>query len=57
MANLFWKTTKGTRALLDKPFASEDEFERMLFNTSELFKDSLRVGRWLSDRLSETWAN
>jgi hypothetical protein len=39
MANLFWKTAKGTRALLDKPFGSEDEFERMVFSTSELLKD------------------
>lgn len=45
MANLFWKTGKGTRALLDKPFGSEDEFERMVFTTSELLKDIFLLKR------------
>ena len=45
MANLFWKTGKGTRALLDKPFSSEDEFERMVFTTSELLKDIFLLQR------------
>lgn len=45
MANLFWKTGKGTRALLDKPFGSEDEFERMVFSTSELLKDIFLLKR------------
>lgn len=45
MANLFWKTAKNTRALLDKPFASEDEFERMVFSTSELLKDIFLLKR------------
>lgn len=45
MANLFWKTRKNTRALLDKPFSSEDEFERMVFSTSELLKDIFLLKR------------
>jgi RecB family endonuclease NucS len=45
MANLFWKTGKSTRALLDKPFSSEDEFERMVFTTSELLKDIFLLKR------------
>ena len=45
MANLFWKTRKGTRALLDKPFSSEDEFERTVFSTSELLKDIFLLKR------------
>jgi len=45
MANLFWKTQKATRALLDKPFGSEDEFERMVFSTSELLKDIFLLTR------------
>jgi len=45
MANLFWKTPKGTRALLDKPFGSEDEFERTVFSTSELLKDIFLLRR------------
>jgi hypothetical protein len=45
MANLFWKKGKATRALLDKPFGSEDEFERMVFSTSELLKDIFLIKR------------
>ena len=45
MPNLFWKTAKSTRALLDKPFSSEDEFERMVFSTSELLKDIFLLKR------------
>lgn len=39
MANLFWKQPKRTLNLLSKPFASEDEFERIIFETKELFED------------------
>lgn len=45
MANLFWKTQKGTKALLDTPFRSEDEFERMVFSTAELLKDIVLLRR------------
>jgi hypothetical protein len=38
-ANLFWKKARTTRSLIDKPFASEDEFERLVFETSGLLED------------------
>lgn len=28
MANLFWKAPRGTKTLLDRPFKTEEEFER-----------------------------
>lgn len=45
MANLFWKTRKGTQALLDKPFKTEEEFERTVFSTAELLKDIFLLKR------------
>lgn len=45
MANLFWKTGKGTRALLDKAFGSDDELARIVFGTSELLKDIFLLKR------------
>jgi hypothetical protein len=39
MANLFWKQSKKTLNLLSQPFKSEDEFERIIFDTKELFED------------------
>ena len=39
MANLFWKQGKKTFNLLSKPFVSEEEFEKEIFNTQELFED------------------
>ena len=39
MANLFWKTKKYTKNLLSKPFKSEEEFERIIFNTQEILED------------------
>ena len=39
MANLFWKTRKSTQVLLDKPFKTEEEFEKTVFSTAELLKD------------------
>ena len=39
MANLFWKTPQGIKALLATPFGSEDEFESTVFGTSELLED------------------
>ena len=45
MANLFWKTPKGTKALLDTPFKTEDEFERTVFSTGELLKDIFLLRR------------
>lgn len=45
MANLFWKTPKGTKALLDRPFKTEDEFERTVFESSELLEDIFLLQR------------
>jgi len=39
MANLFWKTSKGVKALLATPFKSEDEFEKVVFKNAELLED------------------
>ncbi len=40
MANLFWKR-KGDKALnlLSTPFTSEEEFEKVIFETKEILED------------------
>lgn len=45
MANLFWKTPKGVKALLATPFKSEDDFEKIVFETSELLEDIFLIKR------------
>ena len=45
MANLFWKTPDGVKALLDTPFGTEDEFEKTVFETSELLEDIFLLKR------------
>jgi len=45
MPNLFWKTAKGTKGLLAKPFKTEEEFEEMVFKTSELLEDIFLLKR------------
>jgi hypothetical protein len=45
MANLFWKTTKGIKALLATPFKSEDELEKIVFENSELLEDIFLLKR------------
>jgi hypothetical protein len=45
MANLFWKSPKGTKALLDTPFRTEEEFETTVFTTAELLKDIFLLKR------------
>lgn len=45
MSNLFWKQPKGTKALLDRPFKTEDEFERTVFDSSELLEDIFLLKR------------
>ncbi len=45
MANLFWKTKKDTKSLLSKPFKSEEEFERIVFNTQEILEDIFLIKR------------
>ena len=45
MANLFWKSPQGVKALLATPFKTEDEFERTVFETSELLEDIFLLKR------------
>jgi hypothetical protein len=45
MANLFWKTTKGVKALLATPFKSEEELEKIVFENSELLEDIFLLKR------------
>src|SRR5688572_6554322 len=45
MASLFWKTPKGTKALVDQPFKTEEEFERTVFETTGLLKDVILLKR------------
>jgi hypothetical protein len=45
MANLFWTTPAGTKGLLSTPFKTEEEFERTVFNTSEILEDIFLLKR------------
>lgn len=45
MANLFWKTPKGVKALLATPFKSEEELEKIVFENSELLEDIFLLKR------------
>src|SRR5258706_2557626 len=45
MANLFWKTKTKTKSLLATPFKTEEEFERTVFETSELLEDIFLLKR------------
>lgn len=45
MANLFWKTNGETKSLLATPFKTEEEFEREVFNTQEIFEDIFLIKR------------
>jgi len=45
MANLFWKTKSGTKSLLATPFKTEEEFEKTIFETSELLEDIFLLKR------------
>lgn len=45
MANLFWKNPSGVKALLATPFKTEDEFEKTVFDTSELLEDIFLLKR------------
>ncbi|MCI0553654.1 MAG: hypothetical protein L0287_22125 [Anaerolineae bacterium] len=45
MANLFWKTKAETKSLLATPFKTEEEFERTVFETSELLEDIFLLKR------------
>jgi hypothetical protein len=45
MANLFWKTKRGAKSLLATPFKTEEEFEKTVFETSELLEDIFLLKR------------
>lgn len=45
MANLFWKTKESTKNLLSKPFNTEEEFERIVFDTQEILEDIFLIKR------------
>src|SRR5437588_735307 len=45
MENLFWKTKAGIKSLLATPFKTEEEFERIIFETSELLEEIFLLKR------------
>lgn len=45
MANLFWKTKKATKNLLATPFKTEEEFEKIIFETPEILEDIFLIKR------------
>jgi len=45
MANLFWKTKHETKSLLSTPFKTEEEFEKIIYNTPEILEDIFLVKR------------
>lgn len=45
MANLFWKSSDGTKQLVDTPFKTEEEFEKTVFEASGLLEDVFPLKR------------
>lgn len=45
MANLFWKTKQSTKSLIATPFKSEEEFEKIIFETPEILEDIFLLKR------------
>ena len=45
MANLFWKTKQTTKNLLVTPFKTEEEFERIVFETPGILEDIFFIKR------------
>lgn len=45
MANLFWKNKQTTKSLLATPFKSEEEFEKIIFETPEILEDIFLLKR------------
>lgn len=45
MANLFWKSKQNTKSLLATPFKSEEEFEKIIFETPEILEDIFLLKR------------
>lgn len=47
MANLFWKTNRATKSLLATQFTSEEDFEKIVFETQEIFEEIFFIKRQL----------
>lgn len=45
MANLFWKIGKKTKSLLATPFKTEEEFEKVVYETPEILEDIYLIKR------------
>lgn len=45
MANLLWKTKNSTKKLLSTPFKTEEEFEKLVFETPEILEDIFLIKR------------
>ncbi|HEY0350283.1 MAG TPA: hypothetical protein VGC60_19260 [Pyrinomonadaceae bacterium] len=45
MANLFWKSKEATTRLVETPFRTEEEFERLIFATPEILEDIFLLKR------------
>jgi len=45
LANLFWKTKNITKNLLATPFKTEEEFEKIIFETPEILEDIFLIKR------------
>ncbi|MGC2694075.1 MAG: hypothetical protein WA228_15380 [Desulfobaccales bacterium] len=45
MANLFLKTKQETKSLIPTPFTTEDEFEKIIFQTPEILEDIFLLKR------------
>jgi len=45
MANLFWKNKQSTKRLVENPFKSEEEFEKIVFETPEILEDIFLLKR------------
>jgi len=45
MANLFWKIKQETRSLLSTPFKTEEEFEKIIYDTPEILEDIFLIKR------------
>ena len=45
MLSLYWKTAEQTRSLVERPFASEAEFERYIFDNQDILGDVLVLWR------------
>src|SRR4030042_2992065 len=45
LPNLFWKSPESTKSLLATPFKTEEEFEKIVFETPEILEDIFLLKR------------